>query len=86
MQGYSFTTYLKLLPLTAYDMILGLDWLSSFSAMQVHWQQKWMAIPYNGQPVMLFGDVPELPVGSLVQLSLLHAGSEASSSKALELL
>ncbi|CAD6211893.1 unnamed protein product [Miscanthus lutarioriparius] len=50
VQGYSFTTDLKLLPLTAYDMILGLDWLSSFSPMQVHWQQKWIAIPYNGQP------------------------------------
>lgn len=38
VQGYTFTTDLKLLPLSAYDMILGLDWLSSFSPMQVHWQ------------------------------------------------
>lgn len=44
-----------------------------------------MTIPYNGQFVMLFGDMPDLPMGSVVQLSLLHDRSEASSSKALEL-
>ena len=46
VQGYSFSMDLKILPLSAYDMILGLDWLASFSPMQVHWDQKWIAIPY----------------------------------------
>jgi hypothetical protein len=36
IQGCSFTTDLKILPLQSYDMILGLDWLSSFSPMQIH--------------------------------------------------
>jgi hypothetical protein len=37
VQGCNFTTDLKLLPLQSYDMILGLDWLSSFSPMHIHW-------------------------------------------------
>lgn len=85
VQGYSFTSDLKLLPLSAYDMILGLDWLSSFSPMQVHWQQKWIAIPYNGAQVMLFGDVLDLPVGSVVKLSLIQLASDASCSNESEL-
>jgi hypothetical protein len=82
MQGYSFTTDLKLLPLSAYDMILGLDWLSSFSPMQVHWQQKWIAILYNGTLAALFGDIPDLLVGFVVQLSLLQSDNDAGSSTA----
>lgn len=85
VKGYSFTTDIKLLPLTAYDMILGLDWLSSFSPMHIDWQHKWIAIPYHGQSAMLLGDVSELPVGSVVQLSLIQPSSEASCSKDVEL-
>lgn len=36
VQDCSFAMDLKILPLTSYNMILGLDWLSSFSPMQVH--------------------------------------------------
>jgi hypothetical protein len=60
------------LPLQSYDMILGLDWLSSFSTMQIHWQQKWLAIPYQGSTAVLIGDAPELPVGSVIQLALIQ--------------
>lgn len=35
VQGYSFVSDLKLLPLPTHDMILGLDWLHSFSPMQI---------------------------------------------------
>ncbi|WVZ88094.1 hypothetical protein U9M48_034647 [Paspalum notatum var. saurae] len=38
---------LMVLPLSAYDMILGLDWLDRHSPMQIHWQQKWMHIQYH---------------------------------------
>lgn len=38
VQGYSFVSDLKLLPLPTHDMILGLDWLQSFSLMQIHWK------------------------------------------------
>lgn len=46
VQGCSFSADLKILPLSPYDMILGIDWLSSFSPMQVHWAQCWLSIPY----------------------------------------
>lgn len=67
-----FSTDLKLLPLSSYDMILGLDWLASFSPMQVHWAQKWISIPYENATAVLIGDAAELPVGSVIQLCLLQ--------------
>ena len=70
VQGYSFTTDLKLLPLSSYDMILGLDWMSHFSPMQVDWSQQWICIPYQGQSVYLWGNMAALPAGSIVQLSI----------------
>lgn len=65
VQGCSFTNDLKLLALHSYNMILGIDRLSSFSPMQVHWQQKWLAVVINGATAILLGDAPELPVGSI---------------------
>lgn len=73
IQGYHFSTNLKLLPLSSYDMILGLDWLASFSPMQVHWDQKWISIPYEGSAAVLLGDIPSLPAGSVLQLCLIQA-------------
>jgi len=37
IQGYQFSLDLKVLPLSSYDMILGLDWLEAHSSMEVHW-------------------------------------------------
>lgn len=58
---YSFTSDLKVLPLHHFDIILGMDWLEEFSPMKVHWQQKLMAIPYNGATAFLQGVQPSLP-------------------------
>jgi len=52
---YSFRSNFRLLPLTAYDVIIGMDWLEAHSPMHVHWLQKWLAIPYQGQLVLLQG-------------------------------
>jgi len=49
----AFHSNLKILPLKAYDIIIGMDWLESFSPMTVHWQQKWLQIPYGDQTVLL---------------------------------
>jgi hypothetical protein len=51
----SFTTDFKVLPLTAYDVIIRMDWLELFSPMHVHWRDKWLAIPYHGQYSVLQG-------------------------------
>jgi len=64
----AFQTDLKVLPLKAYDIILGMDWLESFSPMTVHWQQKWLKIQYEDQMVVLQGLTPPSPDQVLVQL------------------
>jgi hypothetical protein len=49
----TFTTTFRVLQLSSLDAILGMDWLESHSPMQVHWLQKWLAIPYNGSVQIL---------------------------------
>lgn len=61
VQGYTFTSDLKVLPLASYDMILGLDWLEQFSPMQVHWSHKRMTIPYGSSTATLYGQLPTFP-------------------------
>ena len=80
VQDYSFTTDLKLLPLSSYDIILGLDWLVSFRPTQVHWEQRWISISYAGSSAILLGDAPDLPVGSVIQLCLVQDSDASSSS------
>jgi hypothetical protein len=55
LQGCAFHTDVTLLPLPCYDMILGMDWLQSFSPRRVHWAHKWLSIPYQGRTVTLHG-------------------------------
>lgn len=55
VQQCSFSSDFKVLPLCSYDAIVGMNWLELFSPMQVHWQQKWLAIPYQGQFALLQG-------------------------------
>ena len=59
---------MKVIPLSHYDIIVGMDWLETFSPMKVHWKQKWMSIPYQGTSVILQGLVPELPEHSVVEV------------------
>jgi hypothetical protein len=46
MQGYSFTSDFRVLPLQSFDMTVGMDWLELFSPMKIHWAQKWLTFPY----------------------------------------
>jgi hypothetical protein len=55
IQGHIFCVNLKVLPLQCYDVILGMDWLSSHSPMQVHWQEKWLCFYHEQQLVILQG-------------------------------
>jgi hypothetical protein len=43
----SFQSDLRVLPLSSYDMIIGMDWLERHSPMRVHWKHKWLEIPYG---------------------------------------
>jgi hypothetical protein len=48
VQQCVFTTDFRVLDISTYDLIVGMDWLSAHSPMKVHWLQKWMIIPYQG--------------------------------------
>lgn len=48
VQGHNFQSPLKLFPLGAYDVILGMDWLESRGVMIVDWGQKHMQFHHSG--------------------------------------
>ena len=77
VQGYEFHSNLKVLPLSSYDMILGMDWLEAFSPMKVHWSQKWISISYGPIQVLLQGQLPESASGAVVQV--FHIASDAAA-------
>jgi hypothetical protein len=68
VQGYKFCSDFTVLPLLHFDVILGYDWLECFSPMKVHWSEKWIAIPYGAETVLLLGILSELKPGAVVQV------------------
>lgn len=58
--GITFHTDFKFLPLSGYDIILGMDWLEAHSPMKVHWVGKWLEFEYESRVVRLQGVVPKL--------------------------
>lgn len=70
---YSFQHDLRILPLDFYDIILGMDWLESYSPMQVHWQQRWLSIKYHGHTVVLLGILPVETSDLVIQLLSVEA-------------
>lgn len=55
VQGESFLTSLKVLPLGNYDVILGMDWLEQHSPMKVDWRAKTLQFHYNQKEICLKG-------------------------------
>jgi Retroviral aspartyl protease len=53
IQGNEFSHDIMLLPVTGYDVILGLDWLSKFGPMRVDWQNRWVEFNQNGTTIKL---------------------------------
>lgn len=72
VQGYTFHTDLKVLPLPCYDMVLWMDWLSAFSPMRVDLANKWLSIPYARDHVLLQGELPSTPANTVVQIILVQ--------------
>ena len=72
-----------MLPLTAYDIIIGMDWLEAFSPMTVHWQQKWLQIPYQGKMVLLQGELPVQLDNLLIQVCALSEAEVQHSEVSL---
>lgn len=82
IQGYTFHSTLKVLPLGSYDMIVGIDWPEAFSPMKIHWQQKWMLIPYGSIQILLQGNLTEDASCSIIQL--FHIASDSASDSATQ--
>jgi hypothetical protein len=67
------------LDLQAYDVIVGMDWLSSHSPMQAHWEQKWIAFPYRGQYTVLQAMTSQRPATMYLQVCQLSGNSDDTS-------
>lgn len=80
IQDITFSSNLKILPLPHFDLIIGMDWLESFSPMKVYWKSKWMTIPYNGAMVLLQGIKSDLHEELVVQVSSLSDNPETNES------
>lgn len=59
IQGHTFSTDAKIIPLGAYDFILGMDWLEQHNPMTCDLQKKWLQFEYQGQMVKLQGVIPK---------------------------
>jgi hypothetical protein len=58
--GIIFHTNFKFLPLSGYDIILGMDWLEGYNPMSVYWAEKKLEFCYQGQIVQLQEIQPKL--------------------------
>jgi hypothetical protein len=58
-QGNTFSTSVCILPLSCYDMILGMDWLESHSPMWIHWRCKIMRFHHKNRRISIHGLKPK---------------------------
>lgn len=75
LQGHTFRSDFKVLPLGGYDIILGMDWLSLHSPMHIHWAEKWLRFDHKGKEIVLKGIQPAATLGPPVtnmQLKAMH--------------
>jgi hypothetical protein len=84
VSGYSFQSELRVLPLAAYDVIIGMDWLEQHSPMKVHWKDKWLEIPYHGHTIALRGEAP--PPADQVLLQICFATDDGPIESSVSLL
>jgi hypothetical protein len=73
-----FISDFRVLDLTAFDAIIGMDWLAAFSPMHVDWRQKWLAISYQGQYTLLQGLDVSVPDSVCLQLYSIDQGSSSA--------
>jgi hypothetical protein len=80
---YSFQHDLRVLSLDSYDLILGMDWLELYSPMEVHWQDKWLSIPYNGDTVLLQGITSSGDSEIVIQLLAMEVSANTAATTEL---
>jgi hypothetical protein len=77
VDGATFSDSFKVLTLSSYDGIIGLDWLGKYSPMVTDWDQGWLAIPHNVRQVILHSGLTPLCTHALVELNLLNETADA---------
>lgn len=79
-QGHTFQVDAKVIPMAAYDLILGMDWLEQFSPMNCDWLEKWIEFDYKDSRIKLQGILPsdstEVKEISGEQLAKLSQGND----------
>lgn len=63
IQGVTFRNTFKILPLSSYDAVIGMDWLIMNSPMHIHWGEKWLQFDRNGNTIKILGIQPTAIVG-----------------------
>jgi hypothetical protein len=53
LQNHEFETEVRVLDVQGYDLILGIDWLSSFGQMTVDWSKGMRKLKHKGKQVIL---------------------------------
>lgn len=69
IQGYTFYTDFRMLPLGCYDIILGMDWLEENSPMKVNWLKKTLSFVCQGKEICLHGMKLQQPQCCMVWVS-----------------
>jgi hypothetical protein len=52
-QGHTFTADMRILEMTAYDAILGFDWLKAHSQMHCYWKDRMIEFQHLGTNIRL---------------------------------
>lgn len=80
IQGHTFSSNTKVIPLGAYDLILGMDWLEAHNPMTCDWVNKWIQFEHQRQLITLQGVLPskqeEITEISGKQLQKLSKGND----------
>jgi hypothetical protein len=76
IDGFPFSSDLKVLPLSNYDLILGMDWLCSFSPMWIQWSAKCLVIPYLHSKIKLWGLGASSVHGQTLEVCMLDSLSD----------
>ena len=82
--GCTFRSNFRFLPLGAYDGIIGMDWLTQHSPMEVDWAQKWMSFLYKGEKITLASNCQGVVAYTLLELSTVLAEDSAPVHPAVQ--
>jgi len=62
VDGCTFYSEFRTLPLANFDVVIGMDWLEDHSPMLIDWRLKQLLVPYGGQFKLLQGSRPDGPL------------------------